>query len=85
MTGPSVCPLLRHLSKLLLLTYHMRDRLVTQTNGGSSVMEAELDILRMHNVITRHRELCSRCKFDGVLREVSSRETLPRSKVMLIN
>jgi hypothetical protein len=85
MTGPSTCPSLRHLSELLLTTYRMRERLVTQKKGSPLVVKAELDILRMHHVITRHRGFCFRCKFDEVSQGAFSRETPLRSNLVVIN
>jgi hypothetical protein len=66
MAGPSICPSLSHLSDLLLTTYRMRDRLVTQKKGSPLVVGVELDILRLHHLVTRHRGFCSRCNFDEV-------------------
>jgi hypothetical protein len=85
MAGSSICPSLRHLSELLLTTDRMRERLVTQKNCSPWGAEAELDISRVHHLITRHRQFCPRCRFDEVLQRGFSRETPLRSNLILTN
>jgi hypothetical protein len=81
----ATCPSLHRLSTLLKTLYRMRYNLVTQKKGGQEVIKAELDLLRVHHLITRHRNFCSHCKFNADPREVSRLETPARSNVIPFN
>jgi hypothetical protein len=79
------CPSLHRLSLLLKDTFNARYNLVTRKKGSAVLLTAELDLLRVHHLITRHRNFCSHCKFNEALRVVSSRKIPPRSNLILIN
>jgi hypothetical protein len=81
----STCPSLHRLSLLLKTIYRMRYDLVTQKKGSPAVIKAELDLLRVHHLITRHRNFCPHCKFNAALGEVSRLETPARSNVIPFN
>jgi hypothetical protein len=72
------CPSLHRLSLLLKAAYKVRYNLVTKKEGSPVLLRAELDLLRVHHLITRHRNFCSHCKFNEALRVVSSRDTRSR-------
>jgi hypothetical protein len=76
----STCQSLHRLSLLLKTIYRMRYKLVTEEKGSPAVVKAELDLVRVHNLITRHRNFCPHCKFNEALRGVR-----PGSKVIAIN
>jgi hypothetical protein len=81
----STCQSMHRLSLLLKTIYRVRYNLVTEKKGSPTVVKAELDLLRVHNLITRHRNFCPHCKFDEALRGVSRLATRPRSNVIPIN
>lgn len=81
----SICPSLHRLSLLLKTIYRMRYDLVTEKKGSPAVVKTELDLLRVHNLITHHRSFCPHCKFNEALRGVSRLGTRPGSKVIPIN
>jgi hypothetical protein len=62
-----MCPSLNRLGLLLQSSYTRRD---TDDNKDTrAIAEAELNLRRIHNLITRHRSFCRRCRFDEAVRE----------------
>jgi len=56
-----MCPSLHRLGLLLQSAYTRRD--TCNNKDTRAIMEAELNLRRIHNLITRHRSTCRRCPF----------------------
>ena|SRR5437762_2468564 len=61
-----MCPLLHRLGMLLQSGYARRD--TGNNKDTETIVEAELNLRRIHNLITRHRSTCRRCPFDEARR-----------------
>ena len=57
----SMCPLLCRLGSLLRSAYRLRNNRLASSKDGTGLANAELDLLRVHNLIARHRSLCRHC------------------------
>jgi hypothetical protein len=69
--GPFICPSLHRLGMLVTATYTLRDRCLTGKKDVKAIGESELNLRRMHNLITRHRSICLRCKFNEALKGIA--------------
>ena len=63
----SICPSLRLLGHLVKNAYRLRDDCIANVKSPGELEKAELNLLRAHNLITRHRTVCTRCKFNDAL------------------
>jgi hypothetical protein len=61
----SPCPQLKSLSTLLRETYDVRNKILARGYPDTNLLKAELEIIRVQKIITRHRRRCSYCKLHG--------------------
>jgi hypothetical protein len=66
----SMCRSLHRLGWLLRSAYRLRDNRLASSKDGTGLAYAELDLLRVHNLIARHRSFCRHCKFNEGLKGV---------------
>ena len=69
--GPFICPSLHRLDMLLRAAYILRNRCLADNKDVKAIDESELNLRRMHNLITRHRGICLRCKFNAALNGIA--------------
>lgn len=72
----SQCPSLHRLGLLLRAAYRVRNGLAVTEGVGVSLSKAEVDLERVHQLISRHREVCPHCKFDEALASAPTRVTI---------
>jgi hypothetical protein len=77
-----MCPSLGRLGMLLKAAYRRRD---ICTADNKDIREAELNLRRIHNLITRHRSSCPRCRFDEGLKRIPPKNDNPKSEVIPIS
>ena len=70
----SMCPLLFRLGSLLRSAYRLRNNRLASSKDGTGLANSEPDLLRVHNLIARHRSLCRHCKFNEALKGVPGRD-----------
>ena len=58
----STCAQLKSLSTLLREKYDARDKITARGFPDTNLLRAELEIIRVQKIITRHRRRCSYCK-----------------------
>ena len=58
----SPCAELKSLSTLLREKYDVRNTILARGYPDPSLFQAELEIIRVQKVITRHRRRCSQCR-----------------------
>ena len=58
----STCAQLKSLSTLLREKYDARDKIIARGFPDTNLLRAELEIIRVQKIITRHRRRCSYCK-----------------------
>lgn len=58
----SLCAQLKILSTLLHEKYEVRNKILARGYADSSLLQAELEIIRVQKLITRHRRRCSQCR-----------------------
>ena len=58
----SPCAELKSLSTLLREKYDVRNKTLSCVHPDSSLLQAELEIIRVQKLITSHRRRCSQCK-----------------------
>ena len=63
----SICPNLCLLGHLVKNAYRVRDESIANLKSKGELEKAELNLLRAHNLISRHRSVCKRCKFNDAL------------------
>lgn len=63
----SICPSLRLLGHLVKNAYRLRDDCIANVKSKGELEKAELNLLRAHNLISGHRSVCKRCKFNDAL------------------
>jgi hypothetical protein len=71
-----MCPSLGRLGMLLQQAYLRRDRCTVDNKDIRAIAEAELNLRRIHNLITRHRSFCRRCRFDEALKRIPPSRTI---------
>jgi hypothetical protein len=71
LVGQFICPSLHRLGMLLTATYTLRNRCLADNKNIKAIGESELNLRRMHNLITRHRSICLRCKFNEALKGIA--------------
>ena len=64
--------------------YRVRELIVADPLARVALVSVQTDLLRVHNLIKRHRAICARCKLNQPLREDPSHKTLPSPKVVPI-
>src|SRR5438270_10568099 len=69
--GPFICPSLRRLGMLVKAAYILRNRCLADGNNRKAIADSELNLRRMHNLVTRHRSICLCCRFNGALQGVT--------------
>ena len=69
----SMCPSLHRLGLLLQAAYRLREKHLAHNIDLGAIAKAELDVSRVHNLITHHRTSCRQCQYNEALR------SLPRS------
>src|SRR5438270_11123083 len=69
--GPFICPSLRRLGMLVKAAYILRNRCLADSNNRKAIADSELNLRRMHNLVTRHRSFCLCCPFNGALQGVT--------------
>jgi hypothetical protein len=74
MTGFSV-PVAGRLGSLLT-AYRLRDYRFASSKDGTELAKAELDMLRVNDLIARHRSFCRHCKFNEALKDVPGRDSV---------
>lgn len=60
----SPCAQLKSLSTLLREKYDERNKIIARGYADTSLLKAELEIIRVQKIITRHRRLCPHCKLN---------------------
>ena len=63
----STCPSLRLLGHLLKTAYRLRDDCIANLKSKNELDHAEMNLRNAHELLTRHRTLCSRCKLNDTL------------------
>jgi hypothetical protein len=58
----SPCAELKGLSTLLREKYDVRNKIFARGYPDPSLLQAEVEIIRVQKLITRHRRRCSQCK-----------------------
>jgi hypothetical protein len=61
----SPCALLKSLSTVLREKYDERNKIFAHGYADTSLLKAELEIIRVQKIITRHRRRCPHCKLNG--------------------
>jgi hypothetical protein len=69
--GPFICPSLHRLGMLLRAAYILRNRCLADNKDIKAIGDSELNLRRMHNLITRHRAICLRCQFNAALNGIA--------------
>lgn len=59
----SMCPSLHRLGLLLQAVYRNREKHSASNFDLRAIAKAELDLCRVHNLITEHRSFCPHCRF----------------------
>jgi hypothetical protein len=81
----SMCPSLRRLALFLLTAYRLRDDRLVSRKDNEVLAKAERDLLRVHQLITRHRNSCRICRFNEALHGLPRRYNDSRTDVVSIN
>jgi len=74
-----MCPSLHRLGLLLQAAY--RNKHHASKFDLKAIAKAELDLCRVHNLITEHRSFCRHCRFNEALRGIPQRYLDSRSNV----
>ena len=80
-----MCPSLDRLGTLLQTAYLLRDICTADNKDIRAINEAELNLRRIHNLITRHRSSCRRCRLNEALKRIPPKSHDPYSDVIPIN
>jgi hypothetical protein len=56
------CAQLKSLSTLLREKYDVRNKIIARGHPDTNLLKAEVEIIRVQKIITRHRRRCSYCK-----------------------
>jgi hypothetical protein len=81
----SMCPSLRRLALFLRTAYRLRDDRLVSREDDQVLGKAERNILRVHQLITRHRNSCPLCKFNEALHGLPRRYNDSPSNVVSIS
>jgi len=60
----SACAQLKTLSTLLREKYDVRNTIIARGYADTSLLKAEIEIIQVQKIITRHRRRCSNCKLN---------------------
>jgi len=60
----SHCAQLKSLSTLLREKYDERNKIIARGYANTSLLKADLEIIRVQKIITRHRRRCPHCKLN---------------------
>ena len=66
----SMCPSLDRLGLLLQAAYRLREKHLAHHIDLGAIAKAELDLSRVHKLITHHRSSCRHCKYNEALRSL---------------
>ena len=66
----SMCPSLHRLGLLLQAAYLNREKRFASSIDLGAIGKAELDLGRVHNLITQHRSSCRHCRYNEALRSL---------------
>ena len=80
-----MCPSLGRLGMLLQEAYLRRDICTADNRDIRAIAEAELNLRRVHNLITRHRSFCRRCRLNETLTRIPPKNDDTHSDVIPIN
>ena len=80
----SMCPSLHRLGLLLQTAYRHRHDLANNADP-TTIAKAELNVRRIHNLITGHRSSCRHCRFNQALKRIPPKHDSPSSNVIPIN
>jgi hypothetical protein len=80
----SMCPSLRRLASFLRTAYRIRDDRLLSRKDDQVLAKAERDLFRVHQLITRHRNSCTLCRFNEALHGLPGYND-SRSNVVSIN
>jgi hypothetical protein len=81
----SMCPSLRRLALFLRTAYRLRDDRLVGMKDDQVLAKAERDLLRVHQLITRHRNSCPLCRFNEASHGLPGRYNDSRSNVVSID
>ena len=79
------CPSLNRLAALMQRVYRVRESIAADRLARVALVSVQTDLLRVHELVKRHRATCAHCKPNRPLRENPSHKTLPSPKVVPIN
>ena len=74
-----MCPSLHRLGLLLHAAYTRRG--IADNKDMKAIAEAERNLRRVRNLITRHRSFCRRCRFNEALSRIPPKKDMPKSDV----
>jgi hypothetical protein len=77
----SMCPSLHRLGMLLQAAYRNKEKHLASNLDLRAMAKAELDVRRVHNLITQHRSFCRICRFNDAPKAIPQRYTDSRSNV----
>ena len=80
----SMCPSLHRLGLLLQAAYRNKEKHLASNFDLRAIAKAELDVRRVHNLITQHRSFCGHCRFNEALKGIPPRYSDSRSNVIPI-
>lgn len=80
-----MCPSLGRLGTLLRTAYARRDRCLADNKDIEAICEADLNLRRIHNLITHHRSSCRHCRFNEPLKRIPPKHDNPNSNVIPIS
>ena len=60
----SPCAQLKSFSTLLREKYDERNKIIARGYADTSLLKAEIEIIRVQKIITRHRRRCPHCKLN---------------------
>ena len=78
----SMCLSLHRLGLLLQAAYRNREKSLASNIDLGAIAKAELDLCRVHNLITQHRSFCRHCRFNEALRDIPPRFSDSHSDVV---
>ncbi len=67
----SMCPSLHRLGLLLHAAYRNKEKHLPSNFDFRAFAKAELDVRRVHNLITHHRSFCRHCRFNEALKGIA--------------
>ena len=77
-----MCPSPHRLGLLLQAAYRNKEKHLASKFDIRALAKAELDVRRVHKLITQHRSFCRHCRFNGALKGIPPRHNDSRSNVV---